>query len=147
MPRIGDDSGSTPTKLSGEKRGRYAKYHRAWRTRLSSALGAHARSTSAHTADRAELPPARLVHGEETAMVEDTNRMQRPALLGLLRELLEHDLVTRKMRAPVQQPQEVGERDRETAIIATRRQRSPAVLLVSSFVVSFIAGFAITLAI
>lgn len=75
-------------------------------------------------------------------MDETTHRMQRPALLGLLHEILENDFVTTKVHAPAE-VRDLVEADRVTAIIAVPRPRtSPKIAL--GFVAAFLAGFALT---
>jgi hypothetical protein len=77
---------------------------------------------------------------------ETTHRMQRPALLGLIREILQHDLVTAKIRAP-QAVRDVVEADRVTAIIAVPRFARTSRHLALGFVVAFLVGFALTFSI
>jgi hypothetical protein len=77
---------------------------------------------------------------------ETTRRMQRPALLGLLHELLEHDFVTAKVHAPPA-VRDLVEADRVTAIIAVPRSARTPRHLALGFVLAFLVGFALTFSI
>ena len=116
---------------------------------MSPALVTNEPRTSPHTADRAELRQhTSCISRTAMAEHETTSRMQRAEFLGLLHELLEHDLVTAKVRAPtlaklVEPEPDIAELDRETAIIATPK-RNFALVMTVSFLAAFIAGFALT---
>lgn len=77
---------------------------------------------------------------------ETTHRMQRPALLGLLHEMLQHDFVTAKVRAP-RAVRDLTEADRVTAIIAVPQVARTSPRLALGFVTAFLVGFALTFAI
>jgi hypothetical protein len=74
---------------------------------------------------------------------ETTKRMQRPALLGLLHELLEHDFVTAKVHAPAE-ARDLNEAERVTAIIAVPRIARTPRHIALGFVAAFLIGFALT---
>jgi len=74
---------------------------------------------------------------------ETTHRMHRPALLGLLHEILEHDFVTAKVHAP-RTVRDLVEADRVTAVIAVPRVARTSRHLALGFVAAFIIGFALT---
>ena len=71
---------------------------------------------------------------------DPTQRMQRPALLGLLHQMLEYDFVTAKVRVP-QAARDLGEADRVTAIIAVPRATRTPRHLALGFTVAFLVGF------
>ena len=74
---------------------------------------------------------------------ENTHRMQRPALLGLLHEILENDFVTARVQAPAA-VRDYVEADRVTAIIAVPQVARVPRHLALGFVVAFLIGFALT---
>lgn len=82
---------------------------------------------------------------------ETTRRMQRPALLGLLHEILENDFVTAKVEAPPEVG-ELRESERVTAIIAVPQPQPQIALpaprhLALKFVAALLLGFVTTFAI